>query len=128
MDDQGPQYGAAEDTVHTHAWGERCKTKPFRAAEDHQLEAATETSNNSPGYRALWGLNLFLARVIVCHPPKANPLFSHSASIFSPPTPPAPYECKAPLIFISDVLFTMLQMCYLQLTVFTTYFSLKDTA
>lgn len=75
MDDQGLQFGAAGDTVRTRAWGERCKTKGFRAAEDHQLEAATETSNNSPGYRALWCLNLLLARVIACHPPKANPLF-----------------------------------------------------
>lgn len=75
MDDQGLQFGAAGDTVRTRAWGERCKTKGFRAAGDHQLEAATETWNNSPGYRALWCLNLLLARVIACHPPKANPLF-----------------------------------------------------
>lgn len=64
MDDQGLQFGAAGDTVRTRAWGERCKTKGFRAAGDHQLEAATETWNNSPGYRALWCLNLLLARVI----------------------------------------------------------------
>lgn len=112
--------------THRHGAREWFKHKEFRAVEDHQLEAAAETSDNSPGYWALCRLNLSLARAIACHPPKANPLFSDFASIFSPP--PSPDERKAPLILISDVLFMMLQMCYLQLTVFATYFSLKDTA
>lgn len=118
-----------QETPCTHVHGVRgAKPKGFRAAEDHQLEAATETWNNSPGYRALWCLNLLLARVIACHPPKANPLFFWLCLYLLSAQPPAPYECRAPLIFISDALATMLQMRYLQLTVFTTYFSLKDTA
>lgn len=118
-----------QETPWAHVHGVRgAKPKGFRAAEDHQLEAATETWNNSPGYRALWCLNLLLARVIACHPPKANPLFFWLCLYLLSAQPPAPYECRAPLIFISDALSTMLQMRYLQLTVFTTYFSLKDTA
>lgn len=104
----------------------RLKHKEFRALEDHQLEAAAESFDNSLGYWALCCLNLSLARAIACHPPKANPLFFwfHLYFLFLL----SPYKCKAPLILISDVLFMMLQMCYLPLTVFATCFSLKDTA
>jgi len=123
-DTQGP--GRAFTCARTLAWGERgSNAEEFRAAADHQLEAAAETSDNSPGYRALSCLNPSLARAIACHPPKANPLFSDFASITSSPPP---CERKLPLILISEVLFMMLQMCYLQLTVLATYFSLKDTA
>lgn len=81
LDSQTDIWGCRWDfcmCIHTHRHGvrERFKHKEFRAVEDHQLLAAAETSDNSPGYWALCCLNLSLARAIACHPPKANPLFS----------------------------------------------------
>lgn len=45
-------YGATDEILHLHihtqAWGEKkVQTKEFQALEDHQLEAAAETFDNS---------------------------------------------------------------------------------
>lgn len=119
-------YEATDEILHIHTWAwvrERFKHKEFQAVEDHQYEAAVETSGNCPHYWALCCLNLSLAEAITCHHQNLILFF-----LISPLSSLPPYECKASLILISDVLFMMLQVCYLQLTVPTTYFSLKDTA
>lgn len=68
-------FACARTHTHTGLGWEKGSNKEFWALEDHHLEAAAETFDNSLGYWALCCLNLSLARAIACHPPKANPLF-----------------------------------------------------